>query len=84
MIDGALLIEADNPQTREEIISIVHQGAHVGLVKKKQGYFLAEFLGKSRDPQWSVDCWIEVRTSCICGTAEEALALTNGFVKEGV
>lgn len=80
MIDGAVLLDVENPRLRHEIVALMHVGSRVGLVRRKKNIFIAEFLGKARDPHWSLDHWDGIRTPCVCGTLEEASTLVTRYV----
>lgn len=69
-------------RTESGIVAFSHAPNRLGLVRDKGRYFLAEFLSKHVSPQFSLPIWDAVRDSVICGSADEAKALTDEFINE--
>ena len=82
LFDGALFFDGSDDGAPSEIVDFSHTPGRLGLIRQKRDYFVAEFLGRHPDPQFSLPVWDAVREPCICGSLAEAKALTDRFVAE--
>jgi len=80
IFDGAYYSPRDY-RSEDNIVGFIHKGDKLGIVKRKDDYFVAEFLSKGK-PSWSsIGTWNEERSSCICESKEEGMNLVSSFLE---
>ena len=78
--EGGILFDGCDYRTPDGIVDFAHDQGKLGIVRKKNAYFRAEFLTRRHSPQFSLPVWDESRERVICGSEEEAKRLILEFV----
>jgi hypothetical protein len=81
IFDGAYYSPRDY-RSEDDIVCHIHKEDRLGIVRRKDKYFVAEFLKKG-SPSWSmIATWNEDRDSCICGSREEGFSLLEQYFED--
>jgi len=82
IIDGAILAEAQRPDTRQQIAELIMDSGRLAMIKNRGNYFTVHFMVKSSGaPQWNIDFWVEERTSVITDTMAHGRSLAEAFTR---
>ena len=78
--EGGLLFDGRGYRQETNIINYAYCGDRLGLVRDKNAYFVAEYLGLHKSPQFSLPVWDAVRDPTICASEDEAMTFIRNFV----
>lgn len=81
IFEGGILFDGCDYRTADGILDFAYELGKLGVVRKKNTYFRAEFLTKQYSPQFAYPVWDESRERVICESEDEAKRLILEFVK---
>ena len=80
-IEGALLVDAENSDSRKNIMELILNNGRLVMIKNKGNHLIVQFMIKSSGkPQWNINFWEEDRSSSITDYIEHARELAKEYI----